>query len=149
MSSKITTTNSDNCVSNENSGINQNNLIMRSSSVIIPSQSNKEIENISKPLNASPTVKGSFDFTKTPGSFLTSSKISQPTPRPWTKFVHEDTKTGADIKAAPKLEFLGSEVTRKYSVPDSSELRQARIEFFSGQKQDEDKSVTEAPIRKV
>ena len=149
VSSKITTTNSDNCVSNENSGINQNNLIMRSSSVIIPSQSNKEIENISKPLNASPTVKGSFDFTKTPGSFLTSSKISQPTPRPWTKFVHEDTKTGADIKAAPKLEFLGSEVTRKYSVPDSSELRQARIEFFSGQKKDEDKSIIEAPISKV
>ena len=106
VSSKIL---NDNYILNENSGANQNNLIMRSPSVIIPPQSNKEIENSS--------LKGSFDFTRTPGSFLSSSKISQPTPKPWSKFSHNNDPASASIKAAPKLEFLSAEVSRKFSSP--------------------------------
>ena len=103
----------DNYILNENSGANQNNLIMRSPSVIIPPQSNKEIENSS--------LKGSFDFTRTPGSFLSSSKISQPTPKPWSKFSHNNDTVS--VKAAPKLEFLGAEVFRKHSAPTDEDQR--------------------------
>ena len=111
---------------------NNSNLIMKSPSVIIPSQSNKEAQKFPRnETEIASSLKGSFDFTKTPGSFLSSSKISQPTPKPWSKFGHEDTKSS--IKAAPKLEFLGSEVTRKTSEQslDAADLRQARLEFFS------------------
>ena len=72
-----------------------------------------------------------FDFTKTPRSFLSSSTISQPTPKPWSKFGHEERKVSQ--VTAPRLEFLGSEVTRKISAPaDTEKLRQARLEFFTG-----------------
>ena len=99
---------------NENSGANETNLIMRSPSVMIPPpQSNKEIENSS--------LKGSFDFTRTPGSFLSPSKISQPTPKPWSKFVHNNDAANTSIKAAPKLEFLSAGVSRKYSTPATVE----------------------------
>ena len=112
VSSKIS---NDNYILNENSLSNQNNLIMRSASVIIPPQSNKEIENSS--------LKGSFDFTRTPGSFLSSSKISQPTPKPWSKFSHNNDTALTSIKAAPKLEFLSAEVSRKHSAPVNEDLR--------------------------
>ena len=72
-----------------------------------------------------------FDFTKTPRSF-----ISQPTPKPWSKFGHEERKVSQ--VAAPRLEFLGSEVTRKISAPaDNEKLRQARLQFFTGQSDQE------------
>ena len=83
-----------------------------------------------------------FDFTKTPRSF-----ISQPTPKPWSKFGTGEERKVSQVVAAPRLEFLGSEVIRrKVSAPaDNERLRQARLEFFTG-KSDQGK-LTETEVR--
>jgi len=73
------------------------------------------------------SFKGSFDFTKTPRAFL-ASKGTGSAPQ-WTKYVSDDNKV--NTVTAPKLEFLGSEVTRKYSTPDTEQMRRARIDFFT------------------
>ena len=112
-----------NYMTNENSSSASNEReIIKSPSVIIPSQSNKDTDPLPRPEPVpSFSLKSSFDFNKTPRAFLSSSTISQPTPKPWTKFNH-DHDSGenikSNIKAAPRLEFLGSEVTRKISAPD-------------------------------
>lgn len=133
VASKIT-----NDMSGESTKINNASLIMKSPSVLIPTQSNKEPENFPRSEPQSPTPmnpqSGFFDFTKTPRSFLSSSNVSQPTPRPWTKFIHDESKVV--IKSAPKLEFLGSEVTRKFSAPaDTLEMKNTRKQLCSDMKE--------------
>ena len=91
----------------------------------------ESIGSSARPRTESLTGCSVFDFTKTPRSF-----ISQPTPKPWSKFGHEERKVSQ--VAAPRLEFLGSEVTRKISAPaDNEKLRQARLQFFTGQSDQE------------
>ena len=115
VSSKAKTDN----ISNENSLASQESQIMKSPSAIIPTQSNKELDPLprTEPIQST-SLKATFDFSKTPRSFLSSSTISQPTPKPWTKFNHNSDASRPQsteplkVKAAPKLEFLGSEVTR-------------------------------------
>ena len=116
VSSKAKT---DNNISNENSLASQESQIIKSPSAIIPPQSNKEVDPLPRPEPIpSTSLKATFDFSKTPRSFLSSSTISQPTPKPWSKFNHNSDASRPQsteplkVKAAPKLEFLGSEVTR-------------------------------------
>jgi hypothetical protein len=63
-----------------------------------------------------------FDFTKTPRSFLVSSQVSR------SKEISKGTN------APPRLEILSTSISRKFSVPDSDTVRQARLEFFSDKK---------------
>jgi len=89
------------------------------------------ISNVKTPpsveLKRASSFKGSFDFTKTPRAFIASKAAGQAPP--WTKYVSDDNKV--NVVTAPKLEFLGSEVTRKYSTPDTDQLRRARLDFFT------------------
>eukprot|EP00092_Neocalanus_flemingeri_P014251 GFUD01015371.1.p1 GENE.GFUD01015371.1~~GFUD01015371.1.p1 ORF type:complete len:1944 (+),score=429.50 GFUD01015371.1:197-5833(+) len=96
-----------------------------------PKQPDFNISNVKTPpsvqIKRASSFKGSFDFTKTPRAFIASKTAGQAPP--WTKYVSDDNKV--NVVTAPKLEFLGSEVTRKYSTPDTDQMRRARLDFFT------------------
>ena len=70
----------------------------------------------------------SFDFTKTPRSFLASSLASK------------GREAGGPANAPPRLEILSASITRKFSVPDSAAVRQARLEFFNNNKKEDSRN---------
>ena len=87
------------------------------SSLVPPAISSGETDTTDRPQTSASKI---FDFTKTPRSFLSSSAISQPTPKPWSKFCHNERKVSQ--VTAPKMNQESQET--KSTASDDRKMSQ-------------------------